>query len=455
MEEAYYLGIDVSKGYADFVMLDARKHCVQESFQLDDTFEGHRHLYRYLEKFYSDHPGAKVCAALESTGGYENNWYHTLVKYQGFFNLETARLNPLGVHANSRADMKRNITDRISARSVAEFMISHPEKVTYQCQDYLSGLRKQWGFLQMLNKQKTQLLNQLESLLYGANPEILPYCKDGKPEWVLKLLVRYPTAGHLSRARAATVARIPYVSLERAKELIAGAKESVASCSGDAITGQLIAAIAKQILDLKKLIASQTEIMARECSLPEVELLKTFPGISDASAIGLMLQIQSIERFSSVKKLSSFFGLHPVFKVSGDGASGFRMSKQGNKEVRRILFMVVLNAILCNPLIRDLYHERVRKGMNKMAAIGLCMHKTLRIIYGMLKNNTAFDTEIDRKNREKALKVQQEKKEGEQKEKGSQNKTRRYQDFDPKAPISKRQTKKRREWEQSQSVNNT
>ena len=36
---SYYLGIDVSKGYADFVILDSLKHPVEESFQLDDTFE--------------------------------------------------------------------------------------------------------------------------------------------------------------------------------------------------------------------------------------------------------------------------------------------------------------------------------------------------------------------------------------------------------------------------------
>jgi len=30
----------------------------------------------------------------------------------------------------------------------------------------------------MLTKQSTQLLHQLESLVYNANPEILIYCKD-------------------------------------------------------------------------------------------------------------------------------------------------------------------------------------------------------------------------------------------------------------------------------------
>ena len=33
----YYLGVDVSKGYADFVMLDDKKQPIEENFQLDDT----------------------------------------------------------------------------------------------------------------------------------------------------------------------------------------------------------------------------------------------------------------------------------------------------------------------------------------------------------------------------------------------------------------------------------
>ena len=186
--------------------------------------------------------------------------------------------------------------------------------------------------------------------------------------------------------------------------------------------------------------------MAKECSLPGVDLLKTFVGISDFSAIGLMLEIQTEERFSSVKKLASFFGLHPVFKISGDGSSGFHMSKKGRKEPRHILFMVALSAIQSNPLIHDIYLEHVQKGMNKMAAIGACMHKILRIIYGMLKHNRAFDPEIDRQNREKTSR----------KEKlAFKDKNRRYQNFDPKAPISRRQKIKRKEQEQSHSDNNT
>lgn len=438
----FYLGVDVSKGYSDFVILDSQKRRIEENFQLDDTMAGHSSLYDRLRKFFEGHPDAQLFAAVESTGGYENNWYNALIKFQGSLNIKTARLNPEGVFNNSKADLKRVITDKVSAQSVAEYLIAHPEKVVYQQQDYWASLRKQWSFIRMLTKQSTQLSNQLESLVYSANPEILKYCQEGMPGWVLKLLIDYPTATKLAKARVLSVARIPYISKDRANNLVVEAKSSVASTT-DAVTGQLISATVGQILHLKETIKLQTEIMARECTLSEVVLLKTFLGIGNYSAIGLMLEIQTVERFSTVKKLASFFGIHPVFKQSGDDTSGFRMSKKGRKEPRTILFMVAMSAIKTNPLIRDLYQKRIEKGMEKMAAIGLCMHKILRIIYGMLKNNKPFSPEIDQQNRQRN---------SERPQKATKDKSRRYQEFDTNAPISRRQKKKREEQKQSQNA---
>lgn len=200
----------------------------------------------------------------------------------------------------------------------------------------------------------------------------------------------------------------------------------------------------KQILHLQMTIAAQTKIMAKNCAIPEVELLKTFVGISDYSAIGLMLEIQTAHRFPSAKKLSAFFGLQPEYKISGDGVGAFRMSKKGRKEPRRILFMVAMNATQSNPHIRSIYEHHVQSGMKPKAAIGLCMHKILRIIYGMLKHSRTYDPEIDRRNREKTATT---------KTKVVKNKSRRYQKFDAKAPVSRRQKMKRKERKQSQNVN--
>jgi len=439
----FYLGVDVSKGYADFMIINSKKQPVAQAFQLDDTFEGHQSLYSILGTFLAKHDDAGLFVGMESTGGYENNWYSSLTDFQGSLNIQTARLNPFGVMHNSKADLKKNTTDKISAQNIAEYLIAHSEKVVYQQQDRMAGLRKQWGFIQMLTKQCTQFLNQLNGLMYSAYPELLSYCQNGVPVWVLKLLVKYPSAASLKKAHVKTVAKIPYVSRKKAEDLIADAKSSVASATD--LTGQqLIVATAQQIIHLKKTIAGQTNLMLQQCSIPEVELLKTFPGIGDLSAMGLIIEIQTVKRFAEAKKLASFFGVHPVYKISGDGAGGFKMSKQGRTAPRQILYMVALSAIQCNPLIREIYEKHQRQGKHNMAAIGICMHKILRILYGMLKNNQPFNPHIDIANRLRSVQMKSDTPED--------NKSRRFQGYDQKAPVSRRQRKKRLERERSQNV---
>lgn len=126
--------------------------------------------------------------------------------------------------------------------------------------------------------------------------------------------------------------------------------------------------------------------MSDSCNLPEVKILESFKGIATYSAVGLLLEIGTIERFASSKKLASFFGLHPTLKSSGDGFAAVRVSKKGRREPRLILFNVARTAISCNPLIKEIYEKHVKRGMTKMATLGAVMHKILRIVNGMLKN---------------------------------------------------------------------
>jgi transposase len=437
----YYLGIDVSKGYADFVLLDINKKIIEPNFQLDDTFDGHNQLVEFLEYFVSAHTNAMVYAAVESTGGYENNWYHTLHKFQEDFPIHVARLNPKGVKNHSEADLKRIITDKISAINIAEYMVNHSDKIRYETEDYFNGLRKKWNFIKTLTKQRTRLLNQLEKLMYSANPHILTYCKGGVNRWALTLIKLFPSARLLAEATVDAVSSIPYISKNRAVTLIDNAKISIASAK-DYLIENTISIMAKEIIHLEELIKEQTQCLTDACKLPEVKLLMSFNSIGIVSAVGLVIEIGAIERFKSVKHLASYFGLHPVYKNSGDGIWGMHMSKQGRATPRAILYMVTMNAITYNPVIKEVFIHNLQKGKSKMDAMGVCMHKILRITYGMLKNNQPFDPDVDRKNRSRSIA---------KKKRTGKNKTRRYQKPDEKAPISRRYNKKRKEQEQSQN----
>ena len=168
----FYLGCDVSKGYCDFVILDKKKKIVLKNFQLDDTRTGHQQLKQILADFINNQKSWNIYAAVESTGGYENNWYKMLCDLQSELSIFTARLNPFGVNHSSKAELRRNKTDKSSAYNVAEYLISYPEVVCYNKERYFESLRRQWKFLKMLKKHKVGLMGQLESLVYVANPDV-------------------------------------------------------------------------------------------------------------------------------------------------------------------------------------------------------------------------------------------------------------------------------------------
>ena len=439
----YYLGGDVSKGYCDFVILDDAKKIVEPNFQLDDTPSGHQGLNFVLKEFREKHPYAPIYAAVESTGGYENNWYHLLWEMREPLDLNVARLNPLGVKRHRDAKLQRVVTDKISARNIAEYLIAYHERVIYNQKDYFSPLKRQWKFVRMIKKQHAQLMSLLESLMYVAHPQMIKYCSEDVYDWTLAVLKQYPTAENLAHATVKTLSTIPYVTEDRARELIKEAKTSVASALEPGMAS-LIQATVEQIINLRKSISSQVNEMIDSYShlFPEIEILTSFKGIAEYSAFGLLLEIGSIDRFPSVKKLASFFGVHPAYKQSGDGTPIVKMSNKGRKEPRWILFNVAKSAVVCNEMIKDLYNEYLERGISKMSAIGIMMHKILRIIYGMLKHNTKYDPEIDKAYRNRMKKRN---KNDSQPYRSKPDKNRRYQAYDRNAPISKRQTKKRKQ----------
>jgi len=434
-----YLGIDISKGYADFALIDEQRQPIVKNFQLDDTPDGHSSLGEFIRELFKQHPDLTLLATAESTGGYENNWLDCLKKLQRCYAIKVARLNPKGVHHHHEAKLNRAITDAISARLIADYTMSHQEIIRFDQPDETYSLRKQWTLIKLLSKQKTQLLNQLDNLVYQSNTELMVYCRSYWPVWLLQLLGKFPTAKELAQSNVDQLAKIPYLGTDKARKILNQARQSVASAT-DPVSGEMIKTIIEEIIHKEKLIATCKKSLIENCSLPDVELLASIPGIGKFSAVGLIIEIGTWLRFASAAKMASFFGLHPMLRQSGDKTWVARMSKQGSSEVRALLFICALVAIRHNPIIKDLYAHSLAKGKSKMSALGICMHKLLRIVYGVLKSGKAFDPAIDQAN--KTRKPDQ--------RKPKKQETRRLQPVDENAPVSARQNKKRKEQNQSQ-----
>src|SRR5690606_21682579 len=93
----------------------------------------------------------------------------------------------------------------------------------------------------------------------------------------------------------------------------------------------------------------------------------------------------------SYKQLISYAGLSPTVFYSGSSIKGrVKICKQGGKQLRNILYMCALNAKKTNSHCKVLYDRLVAKGKNKKAAIIAVCNKLLKIVFGVIKNQTPY-----------------------------------------------------------------
>lgn len=428
-----YLGVDVSKGYADVAVLDETGKPHGPMQQYLDIPSGHEGLSRQVDSLLQTAGVTQVLAAVESTGGYENNWMALFSRLSAAgVAIRSARLNPRQPAHFSKSSLTRTVTDKVSAETIAEYVRCGHDKLRFDETDDFKSLRRLWSSRELLQKAYKAQLQYIQMILYDCNPSVLQHMRKYKSRWILEIVSRYPTARELGRARVSTLMKIPHVTQERATTLIAQAKTSVAADTAPE-TSFLVRQSIAAIRDLEKRIAAlekQLRVFAGEH--PQTSLITSIPGIGLLSAVGLLINIGNVHRFPKAKHITSYFGLHPVFKQSGDGKTVARMCKQGRAEPRAILFMASLSAVRVNPILRKTYADACAQGKSPKVAIGICMHKLLRIVYGILKSGLPFDA---------AIHAQHYARRAEQEQKNAPKEN--APAFDMCAPVSYRTAKKR------------
>jgi transposase len=408
MSNNVYVGIDASKGYSDFIVLQQNKEVAEQAFRLYDVSEGYNQLDKLLDSWVKkgyDH----IYCGVESTGGYENNWVNYLQQVSTKKPVSIVRLNPKGVKSLGEAALRRTVTDSISAENIALYLIDFHHKIHYlqpslTSRAFVEG-RKHNSFIRMLKKQYNQLGNQLEKHLYEHFSPLMCYCRHGQPVWLLRLLEKYPSVVMIKKAGCAKVSKIKGISVDKANSIF------------------------------EKLVPVK------------VILLTSITGIGEQSAVEIIVEIEDINRFENAKKIGAYFGIHPMWKQSGDGTWGNHMSKKGRAEIRAVLYMCCMSAIRHDEMFKTIYSKARSNGKNHFSAMGVVMNKMLRIIYGVLKNRTEYNRETDYKNQQQAKEKQAAiEKEAKDLKKEKQTRLERFNDADNKTtPVSKRHAKKKRQ----------
>lgn len=122
------------------------------------------------------------------------------------------------------------------------------------------------------------------------------------------------------------------------------------------------------------------------------ELLLSIPGVGDTSAVHLLAELTLLPDGMDVRQWVAYAGLDPREYTSGTSVhKKVRISKAGNKHLRRALYMPALVAVQHQPHLRAYYEHLQARGKTKLQALVATMRKLLHAIFGMFKHDQLFD----------------------------------------------------------------
>jgi transposase len=125
---------------------------------------------------------------------------------------------------------------------------------------------------------------------------------------------------------------------------------------------------------------------------PVYRRLLSVCGIADTTAIQLLGELLVLPADMSARQWVAHSGLDVRHVTSGTSVhKAPRISKQGNANIRRILYMPALVASQREPHVHAFYEQLLAAGKKPLQALVAIMRKLLHAIWGMLKTNTDFD----------------------------------------------------------------
>jgi transposase len=115
-------------------------------------------------------------------------------------------------------------------------------------------------------------------------------------------------------------------------------------------------------------------------------------GIAETSAVQLLAELEGLDPEMSVRQWVAQSGLDPVHRTSGSSVHlPSRISRHGNRHLRRALYMPALVGVRFDPHLKAFYNLLLQRNKSKLQALMAVARKLLHAIYGIFKTDTPYD----------------------------------------------------------------
>ncbi len=311
------IGIDVSKQVLDIVILSDSTNS-PTALRVKNSVAGMQDLLKQLDQV----AGCRVC--MEATGRLYELVAQTL--HQAGFVVSV--VNPAQIKAYGQSQLRRNKTDQLDARLIADFARTQDLPI--------------WQPLSQSQSELQQLVRYRDAMINLQQQQ--------------------------RNRRAALPQASPLISF---------------------ITHYL-ADLTQHLKHLERRI--RLHIRQHSDLSHTFTLLKSIVGLGEKTAWALMAEVPDLTRFDSPKQLVAYAGLNPRQRQSGNRLHPYTpISKQGNGRLRRALYMAAIVAKNRNPLIIPLTQRMIDQGKAPQEAVIAAMRKLLHLAFGVIKSGRPFD----------------------------------------------------------------
>jgi len=243
---------------------------------------------------------------------------------------EVMVINPKAGHNFAKALSMRSKTDRLDAAMLLEFLKRMPFQEWVPPSQIRQDLRHYGRYLLQLTEDATAAKNRLHALQHGRSPRSLR-----------QDLLR----------------------------TIAGVERRIQRIREEAI-----------------------ELIRSEQPLHKAyEALTSIRGIGQVSAVSLLSELAMLPAHLSSRACACHAGLDVRLHQSGDSSKPARISRHGNKYLRRALYMPALAAVQHDQHARAFQQRLLERGKKKMQAIVAVMRKMLTVAWALTRNPDTYD----------------------------------------------------------------
>lgn len=388
-----YIGVDISKERSSAKGIDEHgKSRFGISFDMEGA--GFADLLKAIEDNTDSYED--VVAAMESTACYHINLY-TFLSAKG---IETFVVNPLLIANFAKLSLRKTKTDKKDAGTIAQFILAHKDSikqlaVSQDLQDIRDMARERESLCHQISATKVEI----RRLLHTTFPELESMCNPFT-KVMLHFIQRFPSARLVTVARPQSIAktlkekpcscRIRFTP----SEIINIARKSIATVSlGKEL---ILSGKIDTLLHLQKQRDELTKALTKYCEsfiVEDFKIVTSINGIGNNTATSFLAEIGRIYNYASHKNLIAFAGIDPTVYQSGKYEGASKISKRGNRHLRRVIWLMTINVIHHNPVFRNYFLKRRTDGQPFKKAVFATAHKLIRVVFAMLTSKTDFREE--------------------------------------------------------------